>query len=141
MWAQHKCAHSFLGNRMIRNIIKVTLFFAIVISSSSIAQVAMALDSEALDLDLRNISSNDPYHSYVWTTGAMQPRPGYQLITSPTSGQDASYSSGSIQKKFSWEIYSGDGLDDLRNGPYRHKSIYLPEEDEEAYGISIKQRF
>ena len=126
----------FLGIKMIRNIIKATLVFVIVVSTSSIAQEAMALD-----LDLKNISSADPYYPYVWTPGAMQPRPTDTLNTSSNSHKFDPYPSSDFKKKFSWEIYSGDGLDNLRNSRSRHNRILLPEQDEDTYGISIKQWF
>ncbi len=102
----------------------------------SIAQVAMALD-----LNLGNLSLTDPYHPYIWTP-VITPPSGYSLNTSPRYGSDSpANSSSSEQRKFSLQIYRGDGLDDLRKDPHRYHGVKLPEEDVEAYGVSVKQRF
>ena len=120
---------------MIRNIIKATLIFVIVISTSSIAQVAMALD-----LSLDNYSSVDLYQPQWAPYGVhYASKPNLNTLQTPSEFDTQSLNRG--KKGFSLRLYSGDGLDDLRTNGYRHNSVNLPEEDPEAYGISIKQHF
>ncbi len=122
---------------MIRNIIKAVLFFAVVVSASSVAHVATALD-----LSLENNSSDDPYHPFAWTPETVQ-QPSRQnsrsMIMQRSKGN--SQMSDIAQKKFSLKVFQGDGLDDLRRNPDIHNMVILPEEDTEAYGIWLKQRF
>ena len=120
---------------MIRNIIKAALFFAIVISTGSITQVAMALD-----LSLENYLTADPYYTFGWTPDSVHQPSFYDINTMQAPGKRASRSIAA-QRRFSLEVYQGDGLDDLRRNRHNYRNIILPKEDQDAYGISIKQWF
>ncbi len=122
---------------MIRNVIKATLFFAVVVSACTVAQVATALD-----LGLGDLSSIDPHHPYAWTPDMMQQRnsQNFSAIVKFSTPQDSD-GSEPVQRRLSLQVYQGDGLDDLRQHPEQHSIAILPEEDAEAYGVSVKQRF
>ncbi len=122
---------------MIRNIIRTILFFAVVVSASSVAHVATALD-----LSLENYSSDDPYHPFAWIPETVQQQSrqnSSSMIKQPREGD--SKISGTAQRKFSLKVFQGDGLDNLRRNPDIDTMVILPEEDTEAYGIWLKQRF
>jgi len=122
---------------MIRNIIKTSILIAVLVSISSITQLAVALD-----LDIDNEISSEVQHHFVWAPGDISMR-GSQNLKSLTHQptQKSLYDSEAVERKFSFEIYQGDGLDDLRKNPGGHSLWILPKEDSDSYGISIKQRF
>ncbi len=122
---------------MIRSVIKATLFFACVISIGSIIQLGMAMD-----LSLGNHTFKDPSHPYAWTPNMIKQQGGYELnVLQELSSQSFSESPVEAQRKFSLEVYRGDGLDDLRRNTNNQHDIILPDEDPDAYGFAIKQRF
>ena len=122
---------------MIRNVIKATLFFAVVISACSVTQVTMALD-----LSLENNSSVDLYYPFAWIPDRAQSHSGQNgnsILTLP--GNTGSQNSDNTYREFSLEIYQGEDLEELRRSRNVYHKINLPDEDTDAFGISIKQRF
>lgn len=127
----------YLGNKMIRNIIKATLLFTVVVSVSSVVQVAMALD-----LNLQDYSYIEPKPPYAGSSDSVwQQNSQNQGAKARHSHERNSQNQDTFGKRFSFEIYQGDGLDDLRSKSYMYHNVILPKVDAEAYGISIKQRF
>jgi len=122
---------------MIRNVIKATVLFAVVVSASAVVQVATALD-----LSLGDLTSIDPHHPYVRAPDIMQQRSSqnFDAVAKPAAPQDSG-DSESVQRRLSLQVYQGDGLDDLRQNPEQHNIAILPEEDTGAYGVSLKLRF
>ncbi len=131
---------------MIRNIITAAILLAAFISMASIAQIASALEPN-LNLEFPSLEDNsDTFdHPFAWTPDMAQQQRIinlYQRLILPNNNQGSSFS-GSITPEyrlFSFEIYQGDGLDDLRSKP-NQGGLTLPDEDESAYGVSVKQRF
>ena len=122
---------------MIRNVIKAILFFAIVVSASSVAHVATALD-----LSLGDLSSAESYHPFAWIPETAQQQSSQNISSKIKQRRELdSQISETAPRKFSLEIYQGDGLDNFRRNPDKQNMVILPEEDTEAYGISVKQRF
>ena len=122
---------------MIRNVIKATLFFAVVISACSVTQVTMALD-----LSLENNSSVDRYYPFAWIPDRAQSHSGQNgnsMLTLPAN--TGSQNSDNTYRGFSLEIYQGEDLEELRRSRNVYHKINLPDEDTDAFGISIKQRF
>lgn len=140
---------------MIRNIITVAILLAALVSIASTVQIASAVEPE-LDLDFSAfedsfaISSYSFAHPFSWTPNLSKQQKIiklYERLILPQSLDSSSFVgyagqvAGSGQRLFSFEIYQGDGLDDLRNQSKHHNNITLPDEDTEAYGVSVKQRF
>ena len=137
---------------MIRNIITIAIFLAVLVSIASIAQVARAVEPE-LNLDISAYKDNlatpsySNVHPFSWTPDLSQQAKIIQLYESlvlPESVDTSDITGDSAvseQNLISFEIYQGDGLDDLRQRSKYHNRITLPDEDTEAYGVSIKQRF
>lgn len=140
---------------MIRNIINVAILLSALVSIASTVQIASAVEPE-LDLDFSTfedslaISSHSFAHPFSWTPNISKQQKIIKLYErlilpqSLDSSSIAGYSgqtSGSDQRLFSFEIYQGDGLDDLRKRSKHHNNITLPKEDTEAYGVSVKQHF
>lgn len=122
---------------MIRNVIKAILFFSIVVSASSVAHVATALD-----LSLGDYSSADSYHSFAWIPETAQQQSSQKFNSKIKQRREVdSQISETAPRKFSLEVYQGDGLDNLRRNPDKHNMVILPDEDTDAYGILVKQRF
>ena len=122
---------------MIRNIIKATLFFAVVISACSVTQVTMALD-----LSLESNSLVDDYYPFTWEADLALPHSDQHsrsILTLP--GNTGSQNANSAYKRFSLEIYQGEDLEELRRSRNIHHKINLPDEDTDAIGVSIKRRF
>ncbi len=132
---------------MIRNIITTAILLATLVSMVSVAQVANAVEPElskessAFENNLAN--SN---HPFAWSPDVEQQKKVIDLherIILPNSigSTDLTEPTNSEQRLLSFEIYQGDGLDDLRQQSKHHNNITLPDEDTSAYGISVKQRF
>ena len=140
---------------MIRNIIATAILFAILVSLASVAQVARAVEP-ALNLDISAFRDNlaTPSHSnahpFSWTPDISQQERIinlYEHLVLPQSVDSdvfSGYASEAVvseQRLYSFEFYQGDGLDDLRQRSKHYNSITLPDEDTEAYGVSVTQRF
>ena len=122
---------------MIRNVIKAILFFSIVVSASSVAHVAIALD-----LSLGDLSSADSYHSFAWMPETAQQQSSQNISSKIKQHRELdSQISETAPRKFSLQVHQGDGLDNLRRNPDKHNMVILPKEDTDVYGISVKQRF
>lgn len=133
---------------MIRNIITVVILLATLITIASVAQIAKAVEPN-LDLELssQEASMAPSNHPFAWTPDLEQQKRlnnlNEQLLLPKNAGNiKFSETEESEQRLFSFEIYQGDGLDDLRSqSKHNHNSITLPDEDTSAYGVSVKQRF
>ncbi|MGH1536552.1 MAG: hypothetical protein ACRBDX_00640 [Gammaproteobacteria bacterium] len=140
---------------MIRNIITAAILLAALVSMASVAQIANAVEPE-LNLDfsvLENGSANNLHytysHPYSWTPDISQQEKIiklYEPLVLPSSINSAGFSgsdngNSAEQRLFTFEVYQGDGLDDLRQQSKYHNNITLPDEDTEAYGVTVKQRF
>ncbi len=135
---------------MIRKIITASIFLATLVSITSVAHVARAvepdlkLDISAYEGDITG-SKKAPSHAFSWSPDlALRKRVINidQHLLSPATLQPDEYSTSyeeSNQRLFSFEVYQGDGLDDLRSSS--HNNITLPDEDTSAYGVTVKQRF
>ena len=122
---------------MIRSIIKTSILIAVLVSTSSIAQLAVALD-----LDIDSDISSEAQHPFAWVPGEISVHSGQNLKSlTHQPPQKSLYDSEKVERKFSFEIYQGDGLDYLRKNPEGHSKWVLPKEDSDSYGITIKQRF
>ena len=122
---------------MIRNIIKTSILIAVLVSTSSITQLAVALD-----LEIDNDVSSEAQYPFAWAPGdiSINKQRNLKSLTSQST-QKSLYDSEKVERKFSFEIYQGDGLDDLRKNPEGQNIWILPKEDSDSYGITIKQRF
>ncbi len=140
---------------MIRNIITTAILFAALVSIASTVQIVSAVEPE-LNLDLSAfednlaISSHSFAHPFSWTPNISKQQKIinlYKRLILPQALDSSSFAgyagqnAGSEQRLFSFGIYQGDGLDDLRKRSKHHNDITLPDEDTEAYGVSVKQRF
>ena len=119
---------------MIRNVIKVTLFLALVTSASSVAQVAMALD-----LEYEGFETSETSFPFIWSPNAIIKNSQNLDINLRSNTIFDLETNSPIQKKFSFQLYQGDNLDQIR-AEDRYDRI-IPDEDEDGYGISIKTRF
>ena len=99
---------------MIRNVIKASILIAMLVSISSITQLAIALD-----LEIENEISNKAQHAFAWEPEnySLHKRINLNPLTYPST-QKSSYDSEMEERKFSFEIYRGDGLDELREKPW-----------------------
>jgi hypothetical protein len=143
---------NYIGRIMIRNIITAAILLAALVSMASIIQVAHAVEPR-LHLDVSaytdnlSISNSIHAHPFAWTPDMSQQERViklYERLMSPEqlgSSGLVNDSGGSNQRLFSFEIYQGDGLNDLRQRSNHHNRVILPDEDTEAYGVSVKQRF
>ncbi len=135
---------------MIRNIITATVLLAALVSMASIMQLAHAVEPE-LNFEISaykdNLAEADASHPFAWTPDlSLQNRviKLYESLIVPKSIRPSGvidYGTDTNQQLFSFEIYQGDGLDDLRQQSKHHNRITLPDEDTEAYGVTVKQRF
>jgi len=137
---------------MIRNIITAAILLTALVSMASVAQIASAVEPE-LNLDVSaykdNLAvSNQLYdHPFSWTPDLSQRARVIELyedLVLPKPVETTGFSNDSAvteQRLISFEIYQGDGLDDLRERSKYHNNITLQDEDTEAYGVSVKQRF
>ncbi|MEM7401945.1 MAG: hypothetical protein AAF304_08365 [Pseudomonadota bacterium] len=135
---------------MIRKIITVSILLATLVSITSVMHIASAaepelkLDISAYEGDLIG-SKAIPSHAFSWTPDLTLRKKViniYERLLSPTTLGPEEFSSSideSNQRLFSFEVYQGDGLDDLRSNS--HNNITLPDEDTSAYGVTVKQRF
>lgn len=122
---------------MIRSIIKTSILIAVLVSASSITQLAVALD-----LDIDNDISSKAEYPFAWAPGDISIHSDQNLKSlTHQSNQKSLYDTETVERKFSFEIYQGDGLDDLRKNPEGHSKWILPKEDSDSYGITIKHRF
>ena len=142
---------------MIRNIISAAIFLAVLVSMASTAQVASAVEPElnlnisAYENNLSDGVNNSFSHPFSWTPNVSQQEKIIKLYEHLFLPKFVNVTKaleeiriGALpreQRLFSFEIYQGDGLDDLRRRSKYHNSITLPDEDTEAYGVSVKQRF
>lgn len=138
---------------MIRNIITAAILFSALISIASIMQLANAVEPE-LNLEVSAFKDNlatsnySQTHPFAWTPDLSQRDKVinlYERLVLPESSSPSEFVGEEIeessQRLFSFEFYQGDGLDDLRQQSKHHNRITLPDEDPEAYGVSVKQRF
>jgi hypothetical protein len=137
---------------MIRNIITAAVLLAALVSMASTIQVAQAVEPE-LHLDVSAYTDNLAFpntlhaHPFAWTPDMSQHEKViklYERFALPKNivpSELLNDGNGSNQRLFSFEIYQGDGLDDLRQRSNHHNRVILPDEDTEAYGVSVKQRF
>ena len=136
---------------MIRNIITAAILFAALVSMASLTQIASAVEP---NLNFDSTTYEDSLlassHPFAWTPNLSQHEKiiqSYESMLLPSTAQNSEFSnstntsSTSGQRLFSFEVYQGDGLDDLRKKSKHHNSLLLPDEDIEAYGVSVKQRF
>ena len=135
---------------MIRKIITGSILFATLVSITSVAHVARAvepnlkLDISAFEGDLTT-SKKFAHHAFSWTPNLALRKKViniYERLLSPITLEPAEFSFSPdepTQRLFSFEVYQGDGLDDLRSRT--HNNITLPDEDTSAYGVTVKQRF
>ena len=122
---------------MIRNVIKASILIAVLVSTGSITQVAVALD---LNIDSELSSVN--HYPFAWAPEAISLDDNQHLrplASQPT--KKSIYDSEVVERNFSFKIYRGDGLDQLREKPGVHSKGIFPNEDTDTYGISINQRF
>lgn len=122
---------------MIRIFIKASILILLLGTIGPISQVAVALD---LDFSDGLNSAND--YSYSWTHESISIQGinrTQSLFHKPV--QKSLYENEIVERKFSFGIYRGDGLDQFRQNTSDHSYGILPEEDTDTYGISIKQRF
>ena len=118
---------------------------------ASLAQIANAVEPDLnLDISIYENSLLTSSHPFAWTPDLSQQERIIKLYESlllpsvvESSGLSSSEntSADSGQRLFSFEIYQGDGLDDLRQKSKHYNRITLPDEDTEAYGVKVKQRF
>jgi|GEM_PF-4615318 len=140
---------------MIRNIISGALFLAVLVAMASLANVASAvepvlnLDISAYEGDLATPETSFA-HPFSWTPDISHQQKVidlYERLILPSTGEITSLGSyeneanPAEQRIFSFEIYQGDGLDDMRQQSKHYNRLTLPDEDTEAYGVSVKQRF
>jgi hypothetical protein len=137
---------------MIRNVITAAIFIAAIVSLASLAHIASAVEPE-LNLDISAYKGslatpeNSFAHPFAWTPDISQQQriiKLYERMILPTSVEASGLSNelnAPQQRKYSFEIYQGDGLDDLREQSKHYNRLTLPDEDTEAYGVSVKQRF
>lgn len=122
---------------MIRNVIKASILIAVLVPTGSITQVAVALD---LNIDSELSSVN--HYPFAWAPEAISLDDNQHLR--PIASQytkKSLYDTEVVERNFSFKIYSGDGLDQLREKPGVHSKGIFPKEDTDTYGISINQRF
>ena len=114
---------------------------------ASIAQVANAVEPElSKESSAFENHLTDSSYPFAWTPDIEQQKKAidlHQSIVLPNAiGSTHSTEHAPSRKRlFSFEIYQGDGLDDLRRNSKHQHNITLPDEDTSAYGISVKQRF
>ncbi len=136
---------------MIRKIITGSILLATLVSISSVAHVARAVEPDLkLDIPISqgDFSTNkkNATHAFSWTPDlALRKRVSnlYERLLLPKTVNQRDYSFSadeSDQDLISFEVYQGDGLDDLRSHSTHH-NITLPDEDTSAYGVTVKQRF
>lgn len=132
---------------MIRKVITAAILFAAFISMASVAQVASAVEPE-LNLEISayedDLATAD--HPFAWTPDLAQQKriiKLYERLILPKNIESSSFTKQNTvdQRLFSFEIYQGDGLDDLRLKFKHHNSLTLPDDDTNAYGVTVKQRF
>ena len=132
---------------MIRNIITAAILLAALISMASVIQVASAVEPE-LNLEISAYENGlaTANHPFAWTPDLAQREKIIQLyerLILPKNIESSNYSEQNTAdpRLFSFEFYQGDGLDDLRLQSKHHNSLTLPDEDTDAYGVTVKQRF
>ena len=132
---------------MIRNIITAAILLTAFISMVSVAQIASAVEPilgyDVLPIEDRSANSDYPF---AWTPDLAQQKrihSEYQRLISPQNLERNSFSGAKNTERRLWsfEIYQGDGLHDLRMQSKHHNNLTLPDEDDSAYGVSVKQRF
>jgi hypothetical protein len=132
---------------MIRNIITAAILFAALLSMTSLAQIANAIDPDLkLDISIYEDSLIATSYPFAWTPDLSQHErisKLYESLLLPSVVGSSGFSSSETtqQRLISFDIYQGDGLNDLRQESKHHNSLTLPDEDTEAYGVSVKQRF
>ena len=132
---------------MIRNIITAAVLLAALVSVASVTQLANAGEPDLnLDISIYEDSLITSSHPFAWTPNLSQQKRIINLyehlfLPDVVSSSGFSASANTEQRLFSFEIYQGDGLDELRQRSKFHNRIILPDEDTEAYGVSVKQRF
>jgi len=136
---------------MIRNVISAAILLAALVSMASLVNIASAVEPE-LNLDISAYegslaTSNFMHaHPFSWTPDISQQQriiKLYEKLILPSSVDTVGLAQDSAltdQRLFSFEVFQGDGLDDLRKQSTRYNS-FLPDADTEAYGVSVKQRF
>ena len=135
---------------MIRKIITGSILLATLVSITSVAHVARAVEPN-LNIDISADNGNiaaakiPATHAFSWTPDLALRKKAtnfYERLLLPTHLDPIDFSfttAESNQRLFSLEVYQGDGLDDLRSNP--NHNITLPDEDTSAYGVTVKQRF
>jgi len=135
---------------MIRNITTAVIIFTALVSMASLTQIANAIEPDLnFDISIYEDNSLTSSHPYAWTPDLSQREriiKLYEKLVLPNSAQSSSFSgsnssANSGQRLFSFEVYQGDGLDDLREEATHYNRLLLPDEDDEAYEVSVKQRF
>lgn len=136
---------------MIRNVISAAILLAALVSMASLVNIASAVEPE-LNLDISAYEGSLATatflhaHPFAWTPDISQQQriiKLYESLVLPNSVDTSGFanqSNSADQSLFSFEIYQGDGLDDLRQKSTQFNR-FLPDEDTEAYGVSVKQRF
>ncbi len=117
---------------MIKPIIKASLLVASFVSLASLTQIV-----SALDLNLDDDALLFAQYPMSLTSELKNPE---QLFILPQSF-DTSVRKKTLAKKFSFELYHGDAYNNLREAQDRTHGYILPEEDEDAYGFSVKKKF
>lgn len=137
---------------MIRNITTAVIALAVLVSIASVAQVAKAVEPEfKLDIsafeDNLSIANQLTPHAFTWTPDLSYRDRVINLYESLVLPKATDYSTkwfdnkNSNQRPYTFEVFKGDGLDDLRESSKYHNNLTLPDEDTNAYGVSVKQRF
>ena len=136
---------------MIRKIVTGSILLATLVSITSVTHVVRAVEPD-LNLDFSayqiDMSNNKKFaaHAFSWTPDlALRKRVIniYERLLLPANDETSGLSfteKEAEQRFFSFEVYQGDGLDDLRSRS-NHNNITLPDEDTSAYGFKVKQRF
>jgi len=137
---------------MIRNITTFAIALTVFVSITSIAQVAYSVEPDFnLDIsafeDHLSIGNQLTPHAFSWTPDISYRDRAINLyeqliLPAPTDHSAKLFEDKETdQRLYSFEVYQGDGLDDLRERAKHQNNLTLPDEDKSAYGVSIKQRF
>lgn len=133
---------------MIRNITTAAIIITALVCIASLTQIAYAVEPDLnLDISIYEDSVFTSSHPYAWTPDLSKRDRViklYENMLLPSVVKSSGFSDSatrSEQRLFSFEVYQGDGLDDLREKPTHYNRFFLPDEDDEAYGVSVKQRF
>jgi len=138
-WIDYALANTLGINIMIKPIIKASLLFASFITLASLTQTVSALDL--------NLDHDDAYSYAQYPKYAQYPTSLTSELTNPEQlfilpqAFDSTNREKPLKREFSFELYHGDAYNDLRESQEREHGYILPEEDEDAYGFSLRTIF